>query len=318
MICAALAARELKEEDDGASASSATAAPAAKDSSVAAQLAEAEAGVKLREASAAFHRGRARAAQEQAHLDAKAAELQAAVETREAHLGEVSAAFRAYKREVSRGAAHSVTGKRIPRELLDRYGAEEAEVDAALARAELKFAAASAALKESRERAAAAEELGHASSSALDVDQLRVEIGSLRERIDGTADEIEKMRRKSAVAVQVITHVREKLHSVRRAREAPPNVVVRARVPRGHGQRRVVEREHEKIVRARPHGAEVAREHGRGRRGREPRERKGGRPREAAPPDRRRAPHERGARALVRARAVAPPAAERAVRQPPK
>jgi chromosome segregation ATPase len=124
------------------------------------------------------------------------------------------------RREVSRGAAHSVTGKRIPRELLDRYGAEEAEVDAALARAELKFAAASAALKESRERAAAAEELGHASSSALDVDQLRVEIGSLRERIDGTADEIEKMRRKSAVAVQVITHVREKLHSVRRAREA--------------------------------------------------------------------------------------------------
>jgi hypothetical protein len=213
VLSAWLASREVDKAGDEGDAGGDE-----KGKALAQQLAEAEAGVKLREASAAFHRTRARAALEQARLDARAAELQASVETREAHLGDVAAAFKAYKREVSRGAVHSVTGKRIPRELLERYAAEEVEVDAALARAELKFAAASAAHKDMRDRVAAAEEMGHA-SSALDVDQLRVEISSLRERIDSTAEDIEKMRKKSSVAVQVITHVREKLHAVRRERE---------------------------------------------------------------------------------------------------
>ena len=212
--------------DAGASSASAPApAPASDPHALEAELLPQELAAlrgRVEDARSAFAKDRLRMERELAHYDAKAAELQAVLEKRETHLASVAEAFAAYKGEVARGAAHSVTGARIPGELLRRYLGEEAACDEAQARAELKHCAVSEAVRAARAEGGSGSGSGSGSgapappaSTGLDLDQLRSENSALAGSIEEREREVRVLAKKSAGAAQVLSHVREKLCKVR-------------------------------------------------------------------------------------------------------
>jgi hypothetical protein len=132
---------------------------------------------------------------------------------KEARLKDVGSAFLRYKREVSRVAGHSVTGKRLPSAAIAQYISQELEVDAQLAAAELRFIAAEISRKKI-ETARAAREALTAGMTQADFEQLRAENSLLNEKIEARKDEYNKSRKKATLSVVMLSHVREKLHAV--------------------------------------------------------------------------------------------------------
>lgn len=168
---------------------------------------------KYRDQLDAVAKERARMAEEQERHASRAMDLQSALDEKEARLGQVTRAFRDFKREIARGAAHSHTGKPIPRELIDRYEAAEAAKEEEVSRAQLKNIYAAAQVEKLEKAHAKREQLGDG-LALIDFEQLKIENSTLVEKIEDRNEELSKLRKKTTAAVQVLTHVREKLHFV--------------------------------------------------------------------------------------------------------
>lgn len=142
-----------------------------------------------------------------------ATELQLRVEEREAKAEQLSAAFADFKHQIAAAAVNSHTGRRIPADELDRAEALEREKDGDVAKVQLRhvhLAAQVAKLENSlRKREQVADGL-----ALMDFEQLKIENATLTEKIEDRNEELAKLKKKAAVAVQILTHVREKLHFV--------------------------------------------------------------------------------------------------------
>lgn len=142
-----------------------------------------------------------------------ATELQLRVEEREGKAEQLSAAFADFKHQIAGAAVNSHTGRRIPSDELERAEALEREKDGDVAKVQLRhvhLAAQVAKLELSlRKREQVADGL-----AMMDFEQLKIENATLTEKIEDRNEELAKLKKKAAVAVQVLTHVREKLHFV--------------------------------------------------------------------------------------------------------
>jgi hypothetical protein len=202
--------RLSEEERDRVIAAGALPKPAAGPG---AAFAAADRDKKYRESLNAVATERARTAEEQDRYADQAVGLQAELDEKEAKLGAVARAFAGFKHEVARGSAHSHTGKPLPPGVLEKYEEEEAAKVQEVGAAQLKNIYAAAQVKKLEALLSKREQLGDG-LALIDFEQLKIENTTLVEKIEDRNDELAKLRKKTTAAVQVLTHVREKLHFV--------------------------------------------------------------------------------------------------------
>merc|ERR1712118_155520 len=124
-------------------------------------------------------------------------------------MGECRDSFRDFKRSVARNAEYSRTGKKIPLNIIQEIEDFELDKDAEVeevrgANISLKNRLAKLELM-LRKKDELAENL-----HVIDFEQLKIENQTLNEKIE----ERHKLRKKTVITVQVITHMREKLQFI--------------------------------------------------------------------------------------------------------
>merc|ERR1711907_547221 len=123
--------------------------------------------------------------------------------------------FRDFKRQVARHAEYSRTGKRIPLNIIQEIEDFELDKDAEVeevrgSNISLKNRLAKLELQ-LRKKDELAENL-----HVIDFEQLKIENQTLNEKIEERHEELHKLRKKTVIMVQVITHMREKLQFIAR------------------------------------------------------------------------------------------------------
>jgi chromosome segregation ATPase len=101
----------------------------------------------------------------------------------------------------------------MPRELIKEYVRRDAEKAADVARVQLKNLFAQGQIAKLEAQMAKREQLADG-LALIDFEQLKIENGTLVEKIDARNEELGKLRRKTTTAVQSLTHVREKSYFV--------------------------------------------------------------------------------------------------------
>merc|ERR1712118_396191 len=121
--------------------------------------------------------------------------------------------FRDFKRQVARHAEYSRTGKKIPEKIIAEVedfeldkDAEVEEVRGANISLKNRLAKLDQALRKKDELA---ENL-----HVIDFEQLKIENQTLNEKIEERNEELHKLRKKTIMTVQVITHMREKVQFI--------------------------------------------------------------------------------------------------------
>jgi hypothetical protein len=150
---------------------------------------------------------------EQQRMDAQAAELRAKAEDKEARLAQMVSGFAQLKQEIGRASVNSFTGLHIPGDVLQRLEEQENLRDEDVARVQLKHIHTTSQLAKVEEKIKKREQVAEG-LSAIDFEQLRIENATLNEKIEARQEEITRLRKKTTTAVQILTHVREKLHFV--------------------------------------------------------------------------------------------------------
>merc|ERR1712118_429230 len=130
-------------------------------------------------------------------------------------MGECRDSFRDFKRSVARNAEYSRTGKKIPLKIIQEIEDFELDKDAEVeevrgANISLKNRLAKLELM-LRKKDELAENL-----HVIDFEQLKIENQTLNEKIEERHEELHKLRKKTVITVQVITHMREKLQFIAR------------------------------------------------------------------------------------------------------
>jgi len=127
--------------------------------------------------------------------------------------------FQEFKRQVARHAEYARTGKKIPKKIIEEIEEFELDKDAEVEEvrgsnislknrlAKLQF--------ELRKKEQLAENL-----QVIDFEQLKIENQTLNERIEERNEELHKLKKKTIVTVQTITHMREKVQFVQREYQA--------------------------------------------------------------------------------------------------
>lgn len=156
---------------------------------------------------------RGKTLEEMDQYDERAMGLQYVLDEKKARLEAVLRAYQSFKHEISRGAAHSHTGKHLPSALIDQYEKEELTKAEEVADAQLKNIYAAGQVTKIENELAKREQLGDG-LAIIDFEQLKIENTTLVEKIEDRNEEVTKLRKKTQSAVQVLTHVREKLHFV--------------------------------------------------------------------------------------------------------
>jgi chromosome segregation ATPase len=142
-------------------------------------------------------------------------ELKNQLEEKRAKAMECRDSFRDFKRSVARNAEYSRTGKRIPLNIIQEIEDFELDKDAEVeevrgANISLKNRLAKLELQ-LRKKDELAENL-----HVIDFEQLKIENQTLNEKIEERHEELHKLRKKTVIMVQVITHMREKLQFIAR------------------------------------------------------------------------------------------------------
>merc|ERR1712014_374839 len=118
-----------------------------------------------------------------------------------------------FKRQVARHAEYARTGKKIPEKIIQEV--EEFELDKDAEVEEVRGSNISlknrlAKLEQMLKKDELAENL-----HVIDFEQLKIENQTLNEKIEERNDELHKLRKKTIVTVQIITHMREKVEFVK-------------------------------------------------------------------------------------------------------
>jgi len=142
-------------------------------------------------------------------------DMQGQLEEREYKVNEIQESLRDFKRKVSRSAQNSRTGNPIPTSLINQFEVVEAQKDEDLERVRLKNINLNMTLQKLEAELAKKEQLAEG-LHLIDFEQLKIENQTLNEKIEERSGELEKLKRKHTTTVQVLTHVKMKLHFVER------------------------------------------------------------------------------------------------------
>merc|ERR1711874_619887 len=140
-------------------------------------------------------------------------ELKNQLETKRQKAIECRDSFQEFKRQVARHAEYARTGRKIPEKIIQEV--EEFELDKDAEVEEVRGANISlknrlAKLEQMlRKKDELAENL-----HVIDFEQLKIENQTLNEKIEERNEELHKLRKKTIVTVQIITHMREKVQFV--------------------------------------------------------------------------------------------------------
>merc|ERR1719253_852086 len=159
------------------------------------------------------HQVRLKPRQQQVKAARMSEELKNQLEEKRAKAMECRDSFRDFKRSVARNAEYSRTGKKIPLNIIQEIEDFELDKDAEVeevrgANISLKNRLAKLELM-LRKKDELAENL-----HVIDFEQLKIENQTLNEKIEERHEELHKLRKKTVVTVQVITHMREKVQFV--------------------------------------------------------------------------------------------------------
>jgi len=145
--------------------------------------------------------------------EAEATELQSRVEEKEGRCGQLLRAFGDFKHQIAAAAVNSHTGRHIPPEELARYEGMERDRDAEVSKVQLRHLHLSSQVAKLTDQLKRRDRVADG-LAMMDFEQLKIENSTLSERIEDRSEELAKLKKKATVAVQILTHVREKLHFV--------------------------------------------------------------------------------------------------------
>merc|ERR1712118_402945 len=117
--------------------------------------------------------------------------------------------FRDFKRQVARHAEYSRTGKKIPLKIIQEVEDFELDKDAEVEEVRGSNISLKNRLAKLEQALRKKDELAE-NLHVIDFEQLKIENQTLNERIE----ELHKLRKKTIITVQVITHMREKLQFI--------------------------------------------------------------------------------------------------------
>merc|ERR1719183_3057305 len=159
------------------------------------------------------HGGRLRLRMQQVKAARMSEELKNQLEEKRAKAIECRDSFRDFKRQVARHAEYSRTGKRIPLKIIQEVEDFELDKDAEVEEvrgSNISLKNRMAKLEQAlRKKDELAENL-----HVIDFEQLKIENQTLNEKIEERNEELHKLRKKTVVTVQIITHMREKVQFV--------------------------------------------------------------------------------------------------------
>ncbi|CEG42344.1 Domain of unknown function DUF4201 [Plasmopara halstedii] len=159
------------------------------------------------------HESKVQMTMARSQYDKVALELQARLDEKEAKVTEIQDAFLEFKREVARNAETLGTGKPISKRMIAQFEAAELRKDQDVEKIRLKHINLRMHLKKLEQLLHAKEELAEG-LHLIDFEQLKIENQTLNEKIEERNEELSKLRKKTTNTVQVLTHIKEKLHFV--------------------------------------------------------------------------------------------------------
>merc|ERR1712066_622797 len=121
--------------------------------------------------------------------------------------------FQEFKREVARHAEYARTGKKIPDKIIQEVEEFELDKDAEVEEVRGSNISLKNRLAKLEQLLRKKDELAE-NLHVIDFEQLKIENQTLNEKIEERNEELHKLRKKTDVTVQIITHMREKVQFV--------------------------------------------------------------------------------------------------------
>lgn len=172
--------------------------------------------IRYRNALAGWRRARDEIAFVADEHEQKRAEVQADLDARSARRDATVKAFETYKAEVAKAAEYPGNpGKGLSDETVEARLSEERAADAIVRRERVANARLRRRLARTEEKVRDKEELA-AGLFLVDFEQLKIENGALQEKIDARNEDLVRLRAKTGLQVQTLTHMKEKLQHVKK------------------------------------------------------------------------------------------------------
>merc|ERR1719454_1011688 len=121
--------------------------------------------------------------------------------------------FQEFKRQVARHAEYARTGKKIPEKIIQEVEEFELDKDAEVEEVRGSNISLKNRLAKVEQALRKKDELAE-NLHVIDFEQLKIENQTLNEKIEERNEELHKLRKKTVITVQVITHMREKLQFI--------------------------------------------------------------------------------------------------------
>lgn len=121
--------------------------------------------------------------------------------------------FQEFKRQVARHAEYARTGKKIPEKIIQEVEEFELDKDAEVEEVRGSNISLKNRLAKLEQLLRKKDELAE-NLHVIDFEQLKIENQTLNEKIEERNEELHKLRKKTIVTVQIITHMREKVQFV--------------------------------------------------------------------------------------------------------
>merc|ERR1712039_187231 len=140
-------------------------------------------------------------------------ELKNQLETKRQKAIECRDSFQEFKRQVARHAEYARTGKKIPEKIIQEVEEFELDKDAEVEEVRCSNISLKNRLAKLEQQLRKKDELAE-NLHVIDFEQLKIENQTLNEKIEERNEELHKLRKKTIVTVQIITHMREKVQFV--------------------------------------------------------------------------------------------------------
>merc|ERR1719326_2212460 len=121
--------------------------------------------------------------------------------------------FQEFKQQVARHAEYARTGKKIPEKIIQEVEEFELDKDAEVEEVRGSNISLKNRLAKLEQALRKKDELAE-NLHVIDFEQLKIENQTLNEKIEERNEELHKLRKKTIVTVQIITHMREKLQFI--------------------------------------------------------------------------------------------------------
>jgi len=159
------------------------------------------------------HAARLKLRQQQIKAAKMSEELKNQLEEKREKAVECRDAFRDFKRQVSSNAEYTRTGKNIPPKILREIENFELDKDAEVEEVRGSNISLKNRLAKLEMQLRKKDELAD-NLHVIDFEQLKIENQTLNEKIEERNEELHKLKKKTVITVQVMTHMREKLQCI--------------------------------------------------------------------------------------------------------